>query len=140
MDAISHPILKNIKNNFRKPDSSNLDIMQRCSLPSNVDFKEFRGNIAWELVENRKSMNWGTLYSSEIISRLEKSALEEYDTVYLQIGYEEPVFKLDTSVFINYWEAILHVSAQGFPLMTPDKKLYLEFLYTPKIIYSNFLI
>ena len=76
--------------------------------------------------------------NEEMVGVLSESLLLKYDKVLLQLGYGEPIVKIETKLFIEYWEEILFVSFQGFPLSTIDGLFFLEWIKNPKSIYTNF--
>jgi len=107
----------------------------------NYQATSYLGNIAWDTFETAHTYEWDLVKrEDDIEDLLKKSPLAEYEEVFLQLSYGEPILKISTSSFIAHWDEILYQSVEGFPLATADGKLFLEWLNNPKSIYSNFLI
>ncbi|MBL3656655.1 hypothetical protein [Fulvivirga sediminis] len=118
------------------------NIIEKFGLREIKDYKntQYRGNIDWDLICPSFVYSFLNDGNEQLISILSKSEMSKKDKIVVEVGYGGVVLILKTKDFFKYWEEILLTSRQGFPVISEDGKLIMEFLENDQLIYSNFLI
>lgn len=149
---INNDINKQIKNHFLKPYVNNIEvlsvdypnyfytILNNNGIIINKE-KQISTLIDWENISNSNFFFFDYEGSEiEISQLLRKSFIKTTSFLIIEFGYDIPVLKVDTNVFIDNWNDFVAASGyMGITIISNDSKFIMEFT-DGGLLYSNFKI
>lgn len=149
---INNDINKQIHNHFLKPHINNIEVLSVdypnyfCTLLNNNGVvinkeKEISTLIDWKNISNSNFFFFDYEGSEvEISQLLKKSFIQMPSFLIIEFGYDIPILKVDTNVFIDYWNDFVSASGHmGITIISDDGKFIMEFTDSG-LLYSNFKI
>lgn len=131
----------NVSNDF--PDNINLMLsefeIKLCN--KRIELGKKPSWIEWSAYPEHYSFFYDFEDNEEIIrSNFRKSRLSNYEYVVMDFGYQAPLSKIPTEIFINHWYEFVILSGYESVVITEDGKYFMEFIRPCYDLKSNFPI
>jgi len=131
MNRINNAFLKSIANELELQEDDFTTIMEKMNpkfqIPINIDPNE-HSIMKWSISEHFQIRYDYEGCEKDFTARLFSSELNATKEVYVEFGYDTPVVKVATSVFINNWYSFIGASGYlGATIVDVEGNLVLEF-------------
>ena len=131
-----------LKENSDYIEIANFELKKKLDELS-IPIKELETFIDWKKINPSYNFFYDFQHNKiEIQQRLRNSLLNNYSKIYIDIGDNNPIFKIDTPIFIDKWNDFVSANGHsGIFVFTNDGELFLEFTDDASfLLFSNFII